>query len=357
MRESNNVSDRDVHKSRICVSLLAVFIASLTSNVSCLADDEHVTIKSLRDRARVENEQEKQRYKSLAFMRKARPLIDRGGTKNLLDAVSLLSVAIKEEPANVRLYWERAAAFSKLGRNEDAIGDYTKQIELLPTYPEAYIARGNEYKIVHKLNLSDRDYLKAAQLAPENAIALEKVAIYYQRVGNKVAAAKHFALAERARAGKLEDKDSNGAFRDRFNHQILDKPSRRAQYMFERGSYNLIRNNPKLTIDDCDRILSMTDFDLDSQHVLRYEILLLKGRAYQKLADHETAVKVLSESIKVKPRNAQTYYIRAQSFYELGKYANCVKDCDTASKEDKFIASVVSDLRTKALAKLSSQAK
>ncbi|MBC7997511.1 MAG: tetratricopeptide repeat protein [Leptolyngbya sp.] len=344
-------------KSRFSLMLFAIVATSTTSNLSCLADDEHVTIKSLRERARVEAEQEKKRSKSLIARRKARPLIDRGGTKNLLEAVNILSVVIKEEPANVRLYWERADAYTKLGRSEDAIKDYTKQIELLPTYPEAYVARGDAYKTLNKLNLSDKDYLKAAQLAPENAIVLEKVAILYQRNGNKVAAAKHFALADRARAGKLEDKDFKGAFRDRFNNQILSKPSRRAQYMFERGGYNLVRNNPKLTIEDCDRILSMTDFDLDSQHVWRYEVLLLKGRAYQKLADHESAVKTLSASIKIKPRNAQTYYVRAQSYFELGKFANCVKDCDTASKEDKFITKVVSDLRTSALAKASSQPK
>lgn len=344
-------------RSNASLLFLTILFASNAAGIGVLADDEHVTIKDLRDRAKIESEQEKQRYKSLSAMRKARPLIDAGDTKSLLQAISILNFAVKEEPANVRLYSERAAANTKLGRYKEVIADCTKQIELLPTFHAAYIARGDAYKAVRNLALADKDYLKAAQIAPENADALERAAASYQRIGNKTAAAKHFALAERARAGKLEDKNLNGAFRDRFNNQILDKPSRRAQYMFERGGYNLVKNNPKLTIQDCDRILSMSDFDLDSQHVWRYEVLLLKGRALQKLQDHTAAVKVLTDSVKVKPHNSQTYYVRAQSYFDLGQYANCVKDCDTASNEDKFIASVVGDLRLRAQKKLNEQKK
>ena len=61
-------------------------------------------------------------------------------------AVDRFTEAIEEEPEFAMAYVSRGAAFARLERQEDSIGDFGKAIELKPDYARAYHLRGLEYE-------------------------------------------------------------------------------------------------------------------------------------------------------------------------------------------------------------------
>lgn len=86
------------------------------------------------------------------------------------DSLKLYPLACKEERAMV--FCNRAAAKIKLERNESAIDDCTKAIELNDKYVRAYLRRGKLYEQTDKLDESLADYKKVLELDPGNHEAL-----------------------------------------------------------------------------------------------------------------------------------------------------------------------------------------
>lgn len=71
------------------------------------------------------------------------------------------------------LFANRAAAKAKLSRNESAIEDCTKAIELNDKYLKAYLRRAKLYEDISKLDESLADYKTILELDPKQKEALE----------------------------------------------------------------------------------------------------------------------------------------------------------------------------------------
>lgn len=71
------------------------------------------------------------------------------------------------------LYGNRAAAKAKLGRNESAVEDCTKAIELNEKYLKVYLRRAKLHEDILKLDESLSDYKKILELDPKQKDALE----------------------------------------------------------------------------------------------------------------------------------------------------------------------------------------
>jgi tetratricopeptide (TPR) repeat protein len=85
------------------------------------------------------------------------------------EAVSDFSRAIELKPDNALAYNNRGVIYYNEKRNDKAVNDLNKAIELKPDYAEAYNNRGNVFYDAKKYDEAIRDYSKAIKLHPGDA--------------------------------------------------------------------------------------------------------------------------------------------------------------------------------------------
>ncbi len=76
--------------------------------------------------------------------------------------------AIAQFPNEAGFYFYRAKAHSSLGKNEAAIADFTRTIEISPAYFGALFARGLIYEKLENWAAAEKDYSKAIELGNDS---------------------------------------------------------------------------------------------------------------------------------------------------------------------------------------------
>jgi tetratricopeptide (TPR) repeat protein len=89
--------------------------------------------------------------------------------------------ALKDLNRSIELYGESATAFNNrgnilldLGRADDALADFTKAVSLAPGYGAAYNNRGNANLQLGKHDAAVEDYKRAMALMPNNAVPFNR---------------------------------------------------------------------------------------------------------------------------------------------------------------------------------------
>jgi tetratricopeptide (TPR) repeat protein len=96
-----------------------------------------------------------------------------GGPQAVTEScTSLLDSPVAAEPW---MYFNRGLAFHQLGRLEDAERDYSKAIEMDPSYAAAYINRGNVRLLRNDATAALADYRKAVRLDPTDKTARQNL--------------------------------------------------------------------------------------------------------------------------------------------------------------------------------------
>jgi tetratricopeptide (TPR) repeat protein len=80
-------------------------------------------------------------------------------------------------------YYNRAIAFEKTGRIDEAIADYDKAIALYPSYHEAYNNRAIVFKKIGLFDKAIADFDKAIALKPDQYMVYNNRALVFERVG------------------------------------------------------------------------------------------------------------------------------------------------------------------------------
>lgn len=89
--------------------------------------------------------------------------------KNYTEAVKLYSQAIELVGGNAVYYANRAAAYSQLNDQDNAIKDSLKSAEIDPSYAKAYSRLGHAYYCKEDYSNATEAYKKASELDPNNA--------------------------------------------------------------------------------------------------------------------------------------------------------------------------------------------
>lgn len=89
-------------------------------------------------------------------------------TGNWAEAVKHYSEAIKRNPADAKIYSNRAACYTKLTAFDLALKDCDKSIELDPLFLKAYLRKGNVLKGMGQIQKAMDVYEKAMDIAPDN---------------------------------------------------------------------------------------------------------------------------------------------------------------------------------------------
>ncbi|KAK3143276.1 hypothetical protein QOZ80_4AG0298380 [Eleusine coracana subsp. coracana] len=103
-----------------------------------------------------------------------------------LKAVELYTCAIALSRKNAIYYCNRAAAYTLLSMNNEAVGDCLKSIEIDPTYSKAYSRLGSAYFALG--NYHDalyKGYLKASELDPSNENVRQNIEVTKKKLSER----------------------------------------------------------------------------------------------------------------------------------------------------------------------------
>jgi tetratricopeptide (TPR) repeat protein len=98
-------------------------------------------------------------------------------------AIVYLSNAIKLQPNDAEIYYNRGVAFANLGQYQTAIKDYNQTISLNPAYSEAFYNRGTIYSEIGQYQRAIEDFNQAISLQPNDAEAYHGRGFAYDKLG------------------------------------------------------------------------------------------------------------------------------------------------------------------------------
>lgn len=259
------------------------------------------------------------------------------------EVIKLLNVCIRDTHDVVALYWYRAQAFMALKRYREAILDCTSQIKIAGDLVKPFEMRAECYEALKEKSKAVKDWKRIVQIQPNNVSAHQHLAQHHKELGDSRGFQREMALAKKAPAQGANKR----AFIDPATFTKNDKP---ASDLFESATESLARGKPSQTLEQCKKLLSYSELQLTIERMPRTEIYELQAQAFQKLGAHDKAIAAIGEAVKLAPNSRRSYFIRAQSEFELGRYAACLVDCDKAAEGDAILRDTVAKLRAKALA-------
>ena len=95
--------------------------------------------------------------------------LDGADLHRLEEAIADSTEAIRLDPDNPQLYFERAGTHSRLDRYEEAVADYDRVISLDPDHAEAYLGRCHAKSELGRHEEAIEDYDHAVLLDPDSA--------------------------------------------------------------------------------------------------------------------------------------------------------------------------------------------
>jgi tetratricopeptide (TPR) repeat protein len=213
--------------------------------------------------------------------------------------------AIRLNPKDAHIYYERGQAYAKLGQTQRSIQDFDEAIRLDPKSSLAYGPRGDAYVKLGQTERAISDYDQAIRLDPTNATYYSDRGNAYHALGNAEQAQRDFDKAKELTANQ-------------------------AQYAIQRS------------IHDFDEAIR-----LDPKHADGY---YERGRAYAQLAQTQRAIQDFDEAIRLHPE-AVYYAFRGHAYDDLGQSQRAMEDFDRAIRLDAKCAPSY-DYRGLAYAKL-----
>jgi tetratricopeptide (TPR) repeat protein len=100
---------------------------------------------------------------------------------------------VKQEP-DADLYYNRGCAYLAGGKLQEALGDFSKSIELNEVYSLAYNNRGATYARMGDFAKAIADFTKAIEIEPANRLAFRNRALAYKKLGEMQKAEADFAV-------------------------------------------------------------------------------------------------------------------------------------------------------------------
>ncbi|WP_309494743.1 tetratricopeptide repeat protein [Phormidium yuhuli] len=205
--------------------------------------------------------------------------------QSIQDTIRQTTDVLRQDSRNAGAYNERGQAFSRLGRQEDAIEDFTRALSLDPAQASIYYTnRGFAFLALRDQDSAIEDYTQAIRANPNNAQAFFGRALTH-------------SLFEDYESG-IED----------YTQVIRLNPNDRVSY------YNRGLNHSRLGQYD-EAIADLTQaIALDPTDVPQYSI---RASAYEAIGELEAAIKDYERIIELDPNFADAHYRLGLAYREL----------------------------------------
>jgi tetratricopeptide (TPR) repeat protein len=185
-------------------------------------------------------------------------------------------------------------------KNEEAIGAFTKAIQLDHKYARAFAFRGATYAELGNYKQAFDDVNKGMKLDPKDARNYAARGWIYSKSGNY--------------QRSIED----------FSKVIEMDPKLAAAACLQRATLYLSLGNAKQALDDVNKSI-----ELDAKNPKSY---ILRGGLYLTSGNYQRSIEDFSESIKLDPKLAASYHIRAVAYAKLGNENQAMNDLKTAAR-------------------------
>ena len=200
-------------------------------------------------------------------------------------------------PGYAEAYINRGVAYAGKGEFDKAIQDYNIAIELNPDLSEAYNNRGNAYTDKSDFYTAIQDYNIAIELNPENADAHYNRGIIY------------------AGKGKFDE-----AIQD-YNIAIELNPDLSEAYI-NRGIAYAGKDEFDSAIQDYNKAINLAHQCTD--------VYNNRGFAYAGKGEFDKAIQDYNIAIELNPEEAKVYYNRGEAWLHLGEWRKAKVDLSTA---------------------------
>jgi uncharacterized caspase-like protein/regulator of sirC expression with transglutaminase-like and TPR domain len=273
--------------------------------------------------------------------KKAIALLTEGHTayneSNHTKAIELYSQAIQVNPNYDEAYYWRASAKYSQKKYKEAIPDYDKAIALNPNGEEAYYYRALTNYNLNAYTAALPDFNRAIELNPDVA------SIHYWRGELKYMLKQYEeAIIDFSKSLELSRNNDEPAFNSRANCYYMLKKYKEARIDYTKAIelapndaytnkyYRGICNyNLDLTQEALNDFLSYLEKDPNEPY-----ILVMTGHSLYILKEYQRAIEYYSKTISTKSDEIEAYYWRGQSYFNLGKKSEALRDVDKALSLD-----------------------
>jgi len=114
--------------------------------------------------------------------------------KQYKKAIRLLKKVTEEEPSHVEAWVLLGDCYSRLGKNEDAIGAYRKGLAINPEHADAIFRLGVNYTLLGNHSHAIEAYKEVIRIQPRHAEAHFYLGMSYDRIGRIGDAFEHYKI-------------------------------------------------------------------------------------------------------------------------------------------------------------------
>lgn len=268
------------------------------------------------------------------------------------NSVSLESYFIKHYSNDPRLYRNRGVAYEKYCSYESAIADFSKALEIDPSYTDAYMRRGNIFVSRGLYDAALNDFNKAIEVDPCLAEAYHRRGMVYYRLREYEYAIIDFSSA--ININRIYEEayynrgivysnmgEYNKAIAD-FSNALKIKPDYTEAYVNRGIMYGLSGKYVQAISDFSQAIRNEPNFA---------EAYNNRGFAYNQIGKYELAIADFSQVIEFNPNNAGVYKNRGFAYSQIGEYELAMDDFSHVLKlnpNDTLVKRNISILEEKA---------
>lgn len=268
------------------------------------------------------------------------------------EQINWLNRAIQLDPNYAMAFHMRGVAYAWKGNHDRAIQDFTRALELRPTYswaPASHYERGNAFARKGDYARALQDVTRATELSPTYADAFVSLGSIYRLQGDLDRAIAGFSRAVELRpnytgvyqllgACCFQKNDFDAALKH-FGRAIQLSPKDASGYENRATVYAMKGDNDR-AVQDATRAI-----ELGANTGAAYYV---RGAAYSNRKDYDRAIRDLNRAVELNPNDWRSVLHRANAHYKKRAYDKAwadVRECRRLGGEvdAKFLADLVKD--------------
>jgi tetratricopeptide (TPR) repeat protein len=241
------------------------------------------------------------------------------------DAVVQFTSAINLEPSNPDYYYARGQVYEKLLKYAEAKADYEKTLVFSPKNVNAMICIGavcnklgnyeESLKILNHATALDK---RNQKVYPEKVITLYNLKRYDQALqASDTAIIIKDTPMDYYWRGKIYSSLNNIAQGEKELRKSISKDKKLAEPRIALAEL-LISSNPKEAMDQCNEVIKSNDRNPDAY--------VARSKVFKKNLDYPSAINDISKTILIEPENQAFYFERGKCYQEFNQHVNAIND-------------------------------